>query len=373
MKRVYCYTELGKTKTKKGYCYWKCLLGNSSAHAYAPQVSSNADLIVAAIYLGLDDIAKPLIDDGIANGTWTEAIYIDSKLFRSALRAATLKGNRRMIEHVVKTRSSSCRHPPWMPIEPFVKMAASYGHIDALLYIISTLDDNLSSMERNGDTSGLFRAISLCLLESSTVQLFKEFSSQFMTGSEVFQREDGRNLRRLARSAKLGHLEMVRYFLDQGTEVNREMDCGKDCITPEPLHEAIIGGNVAIVKLLLNHGADPNRSFLHTMPLALAVRRGSVAMVQVLIDAGADVNGEWPPPITIAVYKEDMVLFQLLRKHGARLDMPESGGSTMAVAMANHLESMVQVLEQEGVDQHVLHYVPAERDLDWIYLWYTIE
>ena len=59
------------------------------------------------------------------------------------------------------------------------------------------------------------------------------------------------------------------------------------------LHEAAKRGHVDDVRLLLEHGADPNAREPgdNTTPLHWAAAHGHVDVVRVLLDAGADVHG----------------------------------------------------------------------------------
>lgn len=60
-----------------------------------------------------------------------------------------------------------------------------------------------------------------------------------------------------------------------------------------PLHWATIGNNsTAIVKLLLDHGANPNaRNTAGRTVLQEACKENAIGAVRVLLENGADVNG----------------------------------------------------------------------------------
>ena len=58
-----------------------------------------------------------------------------------------------------------------------------------------------------------------------------------------------------------------------------------------------------------------------------------------------------PPPIIVAVEKEDMEMFRFLRQQGAFLNTPETGPRAMALANSRGLASMVAVLVDAGVEE----------------------
>ena len=87
-----------------------------------------------------------------------------------------------------------------------------------------------------------------------------------------------------------GKLEVVRLLLDHGAEVNAETDIGE-----KPLHKVSYGkyrsqeDGVRVEELLLEHGADVNtRRNDYCTPLHAASYSGNVEIVRLLLDHGAD-------------------------------------------------------------------------------------
>ena len=131
-------------------------------------------------------------------------------------------------------------------------------------------------------------------------------------------------------SSRLGKLEMVRLLLDHSAEVNAETEKGE-----QPLHEVSYGeyrsqeDGVRVAQLLLERGADVNtRRNDYWTPLHVASYYGNVEVVRVLLDHGADLeanakgdNGEKPlHSVSYGKYRsqEDGVrVAQLLLEHGA--------------------------------------------------------
>jgi hypothetical protein len=171
----------------------------------------------------------------------------------------------------------------------------------------------------------------------------------------------------LASRAAAGHVDMVRYFLgrispnDERAGRNAGTLIGARCC--RPLVSAVANGNEEVVRLLLEHDADPNWFSRMETPLMVAARKRAVTIARILLDAGADVNDGCPPPIVLAVWKEDREMYDLLRKYGANINS-HTGGWAMAIAKREGLESMVQLLVQEGMNEDmVLSRVPEEREV----------
>lgn len=168
---------------------------------------------------------------------------------------------------------------------------------------------------------------------------------------------------------------MIEYLLDQGISPNHESgkEEGGFCLPYKPLVEAVEKDNLAIVRLFLKHGADPNWFHATNSPLMIAARLNRLAIAHVLLHAGANMNEGCPPPIVLSVLKEDMEIFRLLRSRGAQLNTPETGGWAMALARRHGLESMVEVLEREGVGRDVvLHHCYRFEELYpemYLYAW----
>ncbi|KAH8881148.1 hypothetical protein GQ53DRAFT_812868 [Thozetella sp. PMI_491] len=124
------------------------------------------------------------------------------------------------------------------------------------------------------------------------------------------------------------------------------------------LLQAVQNNDEAVAEILLDAGADPNWYPPTLTPLLVAAKQGNIALAKMLLDHGATPDEGQPPPIVAAVWKEHPEMFYLLRAYGARLDTPETGAWAMTVAMANSLDSMVDLLVRESVSvNEVLHRV----------------
>ncbi|KAI0286410.1 ankyrin repeat-containing domain protein [Russula brevipes] len=139
-----------------------------------------------------------------------------------------------------------------------------------------------------------------------------------------------------------GFTELARGFIvDRGDDVNA--GCGR---YGTPLHAASYKGDLTTASLLLQYGADVNSSIGGQVPLRRAYNGGHVGlsdgdmrdgnrlgtvlhhasydgqleMVRLLLQAGADVNGKGfadQTPLHLAVIKGQTKVAQLLIQHGA--------------------------------------------------------
>ncbi|KAJ8687873.1 hypothetical protein QAD02_023668 [Eretmocerus hayati] len=86
----------------------------------------------------------------------------------------------------------------------------------------------------------------------------------------------------------------VLLLLNYGADVNAMADARHDYRTV--LHYAILGGDPAVINLLLKQGAtlDLGAEYQKPTALDLAILKGDPSIVEMLLDAGADVNATSP-------------------------------------------------------------------------------
>ncbi|MBD2302569.1 ankyrin repeat domain-containing protein [Nostoc sp. FACHB-87] len=120
-------------------------------------------------------------------------------------------------------------------------------------------------------------------VQSNDIQRVKELVSNYqITPDNAYQS--------LIEAVDKELLEIVRLFVKAGLDVNFELLDGI------PLERAVMTGNLPIVKVLLEGGADVNyplKSDDNYTPLFSAACNGNIDMVKLLVEAGADVNCLW--------------------------------------------------------------------------------
>ena len=327
------------------------------------------DLFVAAVYLDRMPLVKAIIEaegDIHVEPSWLSKSDVFGELFA----AATLRGNVEMLRLLASADPDIKDGVLTVDLRTkVIRGAAIGGHGDAFDYAIAEGPPLVIPKDaRYPFYSHLQLSLRITPVPAHYAKVMAILGPENRALGESVS---GDRLTRLTKSARLGHIEMVRYFLEQGVEVNEPLsnrDINLEPLDPRRAHRAtmkpllysITNGRQDIVKLLLDHGADPNWYSEVDTALMAAARKGSLPIARLLVQHGAGVNDGAPPPIVLAVRNEHVDMFRFLRENGAVLDTPETGAWAMAVAQHYGLESMIELLVREGVERDaLLHRVPA--------------
>lgn len=163
----------------------------------------------------------------------------------------------------------------------------------------------------------------------------------------------------LPMAVQTGNLELVQMLLDEGADVNEEMNVALNVGIfnvefPGPgIHIAAAQGYNDILQLLLENGADPNQSVKpdginEWQPITFAALRNQVETIALLVENGAEVDGmtEAGNPLTIADRPEAV---QKLIELGADVNLRDDNGN-IALNEARNAgnEEIVQILLDAG-------------------------
>jgi ankyrin repeat protein len=114
-------------------------------------------------------------------------------------------------------------------------------------------------------------------------------------------------------------LEAAKLLIERGADVNALSTFGVG-----PLGPAVGKRNVELIKLLLDHGANPNSTIGTETVLHYAAEDGCLDCIKALVEAGADVNavtsnGQYRTPLHIAKRRGFKEMADYLLAHGVIL------------------------------------------------------
>ncbi|KAJ6520402.1 ankyrin repeat-containing domain protein [Mycena sanguinolenta] len=128
----------------------------------------------------------------------------------------------------------------------------------------------------------------------------------------------------LVESVSAGHLQISRYLISVGGDVNF-----KQPLLPTPLYQATGTENLELVQFLLDAGANPNLEEPGMIPLHYAAELGDIEIIQALLAAGADMNAEDDESGTVLAYIADADVLRFFLSRGVDPNHEDDAGQTM--------------------------------------------
>jgi hypothetical protein len=340
----------------------------------------NRTLLDMAIYLGRIDLVRQIL------GTYDHEIY-DYQL-EMASKHSGLAMLRLLLRHGDKPtdrQSLIARYNPFL-WSTILYLAAVVGFADLFSFAADLAGPLDFERLRTCGLGNVPEFLSGLAATRSPVILARGCAI-YGLGTDASNLPCGRKLshkglhRRVHTTAEDGGLDMMRYLLkcagSDAADVLNTPTSGRKPLSKidgydkygvpmedywRPLVRAVERNDVEMVRLMLEHGADPNFFAVETA-LGMAAKKGFFRIAEMLIGHGADVNVSMPPPVVLAMHAEDEKMFRLLRDHGASLEEPEQGPWAMAYVESNGLDSMKDLLVNEGVETGTwFSYVPTERE-----------
>ena len=170
---------------------------------------------------------------------------------------------------------------------------------------------------------------------------------------------DGQYGRAALYFASKGHLRVVRWLVEQGTDVN---GINQGWLVPDgltPLHAASYFGQHAIVQYLVEHGA--NIDALNTdgaSPIFLACQNHHFPVVQYLVEHGANTNtmllNRGGTPLLMAAEDGILPIVKCLVENGANVNTPNDDQVTpLLLAVGHDHLSVAQCLIEKGANVNV--------------------
>lgn len=155
---------------------------------------------------------------------------------------------------------------------------------------------------------------------------------------------------RFAVAIEKGDLDAVKALVDGGSKADTLIEYGEHKITP--LMKACWDGEMDIAKYLLDQGANVNAADDQgATPISNAISRDRPEFVQLLVDHGAKVNikdiREFTPA-TQAAAAGNVEIIKILAKAGADLTAETMGLTPLMFAVSAGKEEMVRTLVELG-------------------------
>ncbi|KAF7188096.1 Ankyrin-1 [Pseudocercospora fuligena] len=177
-----------------------------------------------------------------------------------------------------------------------LREAARYGQLQRIAHLLRQPDKDVDSLDANG-LAPLHYAVQTGRLEAARMLLHQGGADPGL------QRPDKTSPTPLILAARDGDVELGELLLAAGAPV----DCWSrpDLSSTQPLNvlgEAILGGHLDFVIMLLEHGLDPNAALEHIAyidhmkPLMLAMLIGRADIVRLLLFRGASLQSTFKFP-----------------------------------------------------------------------------
>ncbi|WVZ91131.1 hypothetical protein U9M48_037341 [Paspalum notatum var. saurae] len=237
-------------------------------------------------------------------------------------------------------------------------LAAANGHLEVCRFLVEELGLDVNSASAGGGTpvhfaaaGGNVRVLGYLLDRGGDPAI-----QDSMGGSTPLHDAALRGVLPRFRGG-LEHISFVRSFVWalelRGCEAAAVQGCwrlGVDLLSSRgtPLHMAACTAHDEVVKVLLEHGADPNKCFNNILPLMVACSAKSLKCMKLLVQAGADVNYICPsgPSILTAAADQGLTdIVKFLLDAGADPNIADKDGTfpIMKAAAKEHRE-LVEIL-----------------------------
>jgi ankyrin repeat protein len=154
----------------------------------------------------------------------------------------------------------------------------------------------------------------------------------------------------LSWAASMGNKALVKLLLEKGAELDSKSSNGQT-----PLSWAAANGHEAVVKLLLEKGAELEaKSNSGLTPLSWVAANGHKAVVKLLLEKGAELEAKSNSgltPLSRAAANGHKAVVKLLLEKGADLEVKSDNGWTPLLwAAANGHEAVVKLLLEKGAE-----------------------
>lgn len=191
-------------------------------------------------------------------------------------------------------------------------------------------------------------------LMAAVVNKNPEMTKLFLDfGADIIDKnEDTNNPSRLLIAVENNDFQTAKVLIDHGANVNSYM--GIFPLVTRPLYEAAKINNTEMAKYIIEHGAAVRNH--EWKPLSYAISQGNLEILQLLINAGANVNVKHPygdfSILSVAAHHGNIKAMKLLIKNGANVDAKDIEGKKpldFAVEGGN-VEAIKLLIAEKGIN-----------------------
>lgn len=220
--------------------------------------------------------------------------------------------------------------------------AARLGDLDGVKAILAEDPASAGSIDENGATplhaavaSG-HRDVALLLIKADR---------------KLLAAREGLGLSPLNLAALQGQVEIVEMLLDQGADIETG-----DRENSRPLHNAAARGHLEVIRLLIRKGADVKFQDANgATPLHFAATVGNMEVIRLLVASGAGVNQrnstQGMAPLHWAVSRDKLDAVDLLVSKGADMEIRDDEGRTpLFLAVINEKIRAARLLLEKGAN-----------------------
>ncbi|KAJ7256364.1 ankyrin repeat-containing domain protein [Mycena rebaudengoi] len=292
----------------------KFLLANGADAINAPGRTYSPNALQAAASEGHTEIVRLLIE----NGADVNTPGPEDDFYSSALETAASGGH---LDTVVLLLESGAE------FGNALAAAAEGGHLEIVRLLV----------KMGGDiNTGQFKSPLLATCEGGYTEIFNFLLENHPDINAVSYYGTA-----LLAACEKGRIDFVRRLLDLGADVDLGRAGGSN-----PLEVASRCGHIEIVRLLLEHNANPNIGIALYAAAEWSDDRADI--VRLLLEKGADPNRRSPSgdtPLRIACLYHHREIVRLLIEHGAD---PNSWGKGSGLSCATWDETVVRMLLENG-------------------------